>query len=165
MKQAAIWSWYGSNIKKKEIGKGAEFVYLHLCLGARGLRNLTPYTHLKGTYTIKEEKNREKQKLSPEIGKFSSLQTEKREVMWICIVVVCWSYSNSCWLVALTHAAFMSNVPSILPERGHVWTDFTRISLLFRWVKVRKLEDSFQQGLMRWQFSVAHVQTFYAFIM
>lgn len=50
--------------------------------------------------------------------------------MWICIVVACQNNSNSCWLVALTHAAFKSNVPSILPERGHEYTDFTRITFI-----------------------------------
>lgn len=68
----------------------------------------------KGTKTIKKrKKRRKKQKLSPEIGKFQSTNKHRREVMWICIVVLKTLYW---WLAVFTHATFFKQCSSPLTE-------------------------------------------------
>lgn len=69
----------------------------------------------KGTKTIKKrKKRRKKQKLFPEIGKFQSTNKHKREVMWICIVVL---KTLHWWLAVFTHAMFFKQCSSPLTER------------------------------------------------
>lgn len=93
----------------------------------------------KGTKTIKKRKKRRKnQKLSPEIGKFQSTNKHKREVMWICIVVL---KTLHWWLAVLTHATVFKQCSSPLTERdqelktiffGHLAPDFLpRTSQIF----------------------------------
>lgn len=63
----------------------------------------------------KRGKNRrKKQKLSPEIGKFQSTNKHKREVMWICIVVL---KTLQWWLAVFTHATVFKQCSSPLTER------------------------------------------------